>query len=259
MLAEHLNQAHDGASRRFENIDQQVAWIHRTLLSEAPTSLLDLGCGPGLYTERLGTLGHTCHGIDFGPASIQHARETAQREDLPCSYDLGDLRSAPFGSGYGLALFLFGEPSVFSSDQLRSILSRAARALAPGGQILLEPHTEHGVAAIGDEPNRDDTMSAGLFLDAPHTLTSSTEFDAATGVATRQWVVTPADSSVTTTHLAWYQAYSNDVLRALLAESGFVADSVTFHSNLLEPADDPLLEFVTAVRAVPTVGISTIN
>ena len=65
MLAEHLSQSHDAASRRFARIDRQVAWIHRELLEGTPTRVLDLGCGPGLYTSRLARLGHECVGIDF--------------------------------------------------------------------------------------------------------------------------------------------------------------------------------------------------
>lgn len=38
--------------------------------------MLDLGCGPGLYSHRLATLGHRVHGIDFGPASIAYAGPT---------------------------------------------------------------------------------------------------------------------------------------------------------------------------------------
>ena len=32
MLAEHLSQEHDAASRRLVVIERHVAWIHRTLL-----------------------------------------------------------------------------------------------------------------------------------------------------------------------------------------------------------------------------------
>lgn len=70
MLAEHLSQDHDLASRRSEWIDKQVAWIHEHLLGATPSRILDLGCGPGFYSHRLATLGHDCRGIDFGPASI---------------------------------------------------------------------------------------------------------------------------------------------------------------------------------------------
>ncbi len=51
MLAEHLTQSHDAASRRFDKIDSHVACINRELLKGTSTRVLDLGCGPGLYTS----------------------------------------------------------------------------------------------------------------------------------------------------------------------------------------------------------------
>ncbi len=92
MLAEHLSQAHDAASRRGSKIDAHVDWIDRVVLDAHPSRILDLGCGPGLYTSRLAERGHTCLGIDFSPASIEHATGTASSEDLDCAYRLGDIR-----------------------------------------------------------------------------------------------------------------------------------------------------------------------
>ena len=82
MLNEHLSQEHDAASRRFEIIDRHVGWIHEQVLGGNPTCILDLGCGPGLYTSRLAKLGHRCVGIDFSPASIAHAREHGESHEL---------------------------------------------------------------------------------------------------------------------------------------------------------------------------------
>ena len=75
MLREHLSQAHDAASRRAIIIDEHVDWIQREVLLNRSSRVLDLGCGPGLYSSRLAQRGHTCMGIDFGPASIEYARE----------------------------------------------------------------------------------------------------------------------------------------------------------------------------------------
>ena len=99
MLAEHLSQAHDAASRRLAIIDQHVAWINRELLSHGPARILDLGCGPGLYTEQLARLGHECVGIDFGPASIEYAKEQAAANNLNIDYRLADIRQAVYGGG----------------------------------------------------------------------------------------------------------------------------------------------------------------
>ena len=52
MLKEHFSQDHDAASRRLEIIDKHVDWVHNALLLGKSVNLLDLGCGPGLYTSR---------------------------------------------------------------------------------------------------------------------------------------------------------------------------------------------------------------
>ena len=61
MLREHLSQQNDAASRRTGRIDAHTTWIHAELGGQ-PARILDLGCGPGLYTQRLARLGHHCTG-----------------------------------------------------------------------------------------------------------------------------------------------------------------------------------------------------
>lgn len=111
MLAEHLAQEHDMASRRLEWIDRQVEWIHRKLLAGRIARILDLGCGPGFYSHRLAALGHRCCGIGFGPASIAFARQQSPCQSR-CEFDLGGIRRTEFGGPYDLAMILFGEMNV---------------------------------------------------------------------------------------------------------------------------------------------------
>lgn len=122
MLEEHLSQSHDLASRRSERIDGHVSWIDGEILSHRPSRILDLGCGPGLYSERLARLGHECVGIDYSPASIEYARERARRDQLRCSYREEDLRTAQFGQDFDLALLIFGELNVFAPAMVDSLL-----------------------------------------------------------------------------------------------------------------------------------------
>lgn len=49
MLRHHLDPQSDRASRRHDFIGRSAAWIHATLQLESGNSVLDLGCGPGLY------------------------------------------------------------------------------------------------------------------------------------------------------------------------------------------------------------------
>ncbi|HEY5625627.1 MAG TPA: class I SAM-dependent methyltransferase, partial [Dehalococcoidia bacterium] len=126
MLAEHFSQEHDAASRRTETIDAHTGWIHSELLAGQPSRVLDLGCGPGLYMERLARQGHAVTGVDYSPASVAHARKTAERDGLPVTVVEGDMRKADFGGPYDLAMLIAGELNVFRPEEARDIVRRAA-------------------------------------------------------------------------------------------------------------------------------------
>lgn len=91
MLKERLSQNHDMASRRQTMIDLHVSWINETCLHGRLSRILDLACGPGLYSQRLAQPGHACVGIDFSPASVAYAQSQAERAGLTISYVCGDM------------------------------------------------------------------------------------------------------------------------------------------------------------------------
>lgn len=221
MLREHLSQHHDAASRRFAVIDQHVAWIHRAVLDEKPSRVLDLGCGPGLYASRLARLGHTCTGIDFSPASIAYAREIAESERLSCDYHLADIRAADFGQGYDLAMLIYGEFNVFKPAEAQTILSKAAAALRKGGRLLLEVSTYGGVKGIAAQGREWSALERGLFSDRPHLLLTESFWHAEEAVATERFYVVDAQTGEVTLHAASTQAYRPARLRAMLVQAGF--------------------------------------
>ena len=236
MLREHLSQAHDRASRRLTKIDRQVAWIHEAVLGGEPTRVVDLGCGPGLYTSRLARRGHTCLGIDYSPASIRHAREEAQRHGLSCRYVLGDLREASYGAdgSAGLVMCLFGEFNVFRPDHARLILAKAHQVLGSGGLLLLEPHTYAAVRHMGDAPPSWYASSSGLFAPSPHLVLMEGFWDAQSEAVTqRYWVVDAATGEVTR-HAQSLQAYDREGYERVLCAQGFQVLGV-YPSLLGEP------------------------
>jgi SAM-dependent methyltransferase len=230
MLNEHLSQEHDAASRRFQTIDKHVKWIHNQVLKGNPTRILDLGCGPGFYTNRLVRLGHRCVGIDFSPASIAYAREQAEEAGLECTYIHQDIRTADYGDEYGLVMSIFGEFNVFRPREVRGILEKAYRALAPHGFLLLEPHTFEVVLKIGEQPSSWYLAEKGLFSDKPHLYLQENFWDAEDNVAIQRYYVIDAVSGEVAHHSASTQAYTNEEYRSLLAECGF--GEVVFYPSL---------------------------
>ncbi len=221
MLREHLAQEHDAASRRFEIVESQVRWIHEQVLQGNPTRILDLCCGPGLYANRLAGLGHRCVGIDFSPASIAYAQEQAGREGLDVTYVEHDIRTADYGSGYGLVMLIFGEFNVFRPAEAREILEKAYKALVPGGLLLLEPHTFEAVREIGMGLSSWYSSPGGLFSEKPHLCLQENCWEAEANVAIERYYIIDAATGDVTRHSSSMQAYTEEEYRSLLAENGF--------------------------------------
>ncbi len=223
MLAEHLTQEHNLASRRFDIIDRQVEWIHQAVLGGKPTRILDLACGPGLYTSRLARLGHECVGIDFAPEPIHHARVTATRDGLACAYRLEDVRAAAYGGGYGLVMMLYGQFNVFRRDEAHGILGKAFQSLATGGRLLLEPQRFATVEANGRVGSSWYSCGegGGLFSDRPHLCLSESFWDADTQSATQRFFIIDAETGEVTTSALTNEAYTDGQFQALLSASGF--------------------------------------
>jgi SAM-dependent methyltransferase len=223
MLREHLSQDHDLASRRAAIVETHVDWIHNRLLNGEPSRILDLGCGPGLYSSRLAKLGHRCTGIDFSPASIRHANEQAAREQLSCTYIHGDIRNADFDSGHDLVMFVFGEFNVFRPTDTETILQKAHRALAPGGTLLFEPHRFSAVEQIGAQPASWHTAETGLFSSEPYLTLQENIWNAEAKTATTRFFVIDAATDNVRQMTQTMQAYTDDEYRHMLDEAGFTA------------------------------------
>ncbi len=236
MLLEHLSHEHDLASRRFATIDRHVEWIHRTILAGQPARILDLGCGPGLYTSRLAGLGHECAGIDFSPASVAYARETARVGNLRCTYLEEDIRVADYGHGYALVMFIYGELNVFRQEDARAILSKAHEALAPGGKLLLEVHTLDCVRALGQQPASWYSAVRGLFSEHPHLCLTESFWEARQNVATERYFIVDAATGTVTRHASSTQGYTDAEYQALLEECGF--RDVAFYPSLYGERDE---------------------
>ena len=192
MLKEHLSQDHDLASRRFETIDKHVDWIHSAILNEHATKILDLGCGPGLYTNRFAKLGHECVGIDMSPAAIAYAREQARKENACCTYIGHDVYGTDFGSGYGLIMMIYGEFNTFNPMDVYKFFGKAWMSLDEGGILLIEPHTFLALKKMGDSEPSWYAEKEGIFSDKPHMCLQENCWNEANNTLTKRWYVVDA-------------------------------------------------------------------
>ncbi len=141
MLREHLDESHGAASRatkeRLLLIDKMWSWLDL----QTGSRLLDMTCGPGLYAVEFALRGCHVTGIDFSPASIAHAKGLALEKavDDTCIFIEQDVRSASLEpNSFEAATFIYGQLSVFPREDARSLLTKIASALVPGGRLCIE-------------------------------------------------------------------------------------------------------------------------
>jgi SAM-dependent methyltransferase len=217
MLAQHLSQGHDRASRRVSLIDRHVKFLLEEIGLTRGTRVLDLGCGPGLYAHRLAAAGCSCIGIDIGPASIEFARQQAATEGLDCRFELGDILATPFGEDHDLVLLLYGELNPFQREDALLLLKRCREALAPEGRLVLEVHSFDLVKRRGLSQPALSVAQKGLFSDLPHLRVDESFWHEEPRIACgRHWIVDGATSQVT--KYGWsMQAYDDAEYESLLA------------------------------------------
>ncbi|MBO2601861.1 class I SAM-dependent methyltransferase [Shewanella algae] len=218
MLENHLSQEHDWASRKLAVIERQVDWLCSQLAPGA--KVLDLGCGPGFYTQLLAKRGFCCTGVDFSPASITYAQQQAQTAGLDIDYQLLDVRSYRPTKKFDFIMMTFGELNVFSAADAKSLLKDCANWLTPNGKLLVEVHSFDEVKRQGQAEPSWQRHSQGLFLDAPHLLLTEHAWDEALQTSsTLFWVI--EENGKVTRFGSRMQAWQDEEYLQLLNECGF--------------------------------------
>ncbi|MFG0450523.1 class I SAM-dependent methyltransferase [Shewanella sp. yb_14] len=218
MLENHLSQEHDWASRKLAVIERQVDWLYSQLAPGA--KVLDLGCGPGFYTQLLAKRGFCCTGVDFSPASIAYAQQQAQAAGLDIDYQLLDVRSYRPTKKFDFIMMTFGELNVFSAADAKSLLKDCANWLTPNGKLLVEVHSFDEVKRQGQAEPSWQRHSQGLFLDAPHLLLTEHAWDEALQTSsTLFWVI--EENGKVTRFGSRMQAWQDEEYLQLLNECGF--------------------------------------
>lgn len=219
MLRCHLDQGHDWASRRTEMIKKQAACICR-FLPPARARVLDLGCGPGLYTAALCRAGHSCLGVDFSPAAVEYAREQAELNGYAAEYRLEDLLLFEPERAFDAALMLFGELNAFERADAPRLLKTAAASLKPGGKLFLEVFGRDAVKRLATEPPHWEALESGLFSESPHLLLKQNQWDEGANRTVTRYIIIDAKSSNCTEYFSAVTAYAESDYMELFRQSG---------------------------------------
>ena len=224
MLDTHLNPNIDAASRKPETIDRSVKWLTETLGLNAGASLLDLGCGPGLYASRFAHAGFHITGVDYSRRSIEYASKYALDNNLNIIYRYQNYLELDDENQYDAALLIFGDFCPLSPEQRKRLLKNIHHALKPNGKFVLDVSTREHRRRYGNK-NGWYALQSGFWKPGPH-LVLEEGFDyPEQSIWLDQYTVIEMDGKVSV-YRNWFQDYTPEAITVELSQGGFVVDSL---------------------------------
>lgn len=105
------------------------ATIRRELDLGPAARTLDLGCGPGAFSDLFE--GGDYVGVDLNPRYIDHARRTRKG-----AFIVGDARHVDLPGARFDQILIFGLLHHLPDEDVRAVLAECRRLLRPGGRVL---------------------------------------------------------------------------------------------------------------------------
>ena len=224
LLRYHLDDDADGASRPGDFMDRSAAWIASEFGLAPGTAMLDLGCGPGQYTNRLARTGAAVTGVDFSSRSIEHARAVAQRDGLEVTHHVADYLEWESSHRFNLALMIYGDYGAMSPQQRRRLLDRLATLLAPDGAFLFDVASVVALADVEETSAYAPRMMNGFWAAEPYFGFLNTFVYPDARVSLDRYEIVERDRS--RTFWTWTQYFDVDSIGAELDEAGFTLAGV---------------------------------
>lgn len=223
LLAVHLDPATELASRSPEHIRETVKWIGETVGLERGSSILDLGCGPGLFCQLFAHNQMKVTGVDYSRVSIEYAVRAAKKESLPIEYFCKNYLHLDFSNQFDLALLIFGDYCPLSPQDRGRLLEVVHKALKPGGYFILDVSTPLLRKAAGHK-NAWYTSKSGFWCEGWH-LVLEQGYSYENDVFLDQYVVIDENGQARRFH-NWFQDFTPDTIREELSKGRFEVFSI---------------------------------
>lgn len=174
--------------------------------------VLDLCCGPGVFTDPLARDGYEVTGVDLSPAMLDRAHQRAARTGNQVTYLREDARSYEAEKPFDVALNLFTSFGYFEDPADNAQVLRTLHgSLRPGGTLLLDLAGKE-LLARGVTPPKVVRKGEDLMVQTDTVLDNWARLRS-------DWVLVRGDQ-VTRATLIWF-VYSAVELRLMVEEAGF--------------------------------------
>jgi SAM-dependent methyltransferase len=189
----------------------EVDFVVRSLRLAPGARILDVPCGYGRHAAELTRRGFQVVGVDLSRAMMAEARRR-WREGARLRFVRQDMRRLAFRAEFDALVNLYTSFGYFSPRENEAVLRRMARALRPGGRILIDHR----------DPGFDATLPGRLWFAAGprRFVLEERRFDRRTGITESTWLIVVAGKSHVARKVVRLQEFSLPHWRRLFRRAG---------------------------------------
>jgi 2-polyprenyl-3-methyl-5-hydroxy-6-metoxy-1,4-benzoquinol methylase len=138
MLKLHLNPDVEAASKTTAAIAAEAAFIIASTAMAGGKTVLDLGCGPGLYVKEFAKTGAKVTGVDLSARSIDYANATIGPEYLNASFVNMNYLDLAYREAFDIATLIFYDFGALNPGEQSRLLARVHAALKDTGVFVFD-------------------------------------------------------------------------------------------------------------------------
>lgn len=234
LLNIHLNANIDLGSRKKSTIKKTAKWILETQKQKGKLSILDLGCGPGLYTEIFAEKGHVVTGVDISKNSIEYAKKSAKGKKLDANYINANYLEINLESDkYDLVILIYTDLGVLIPREREYLLKMVYRVLKKGGTFIFDVLKDIDIEKK-TSPKTWEANISGFWRESPYLALSDSFLYQEEKVILFQHTIIGAVGNIET-YLFWTHFFSQNDVRKILEPHNFI--DISFREDLLPKGD----------------------
>lgn len=219
MLKAHLDPDLEAASREHCFIDSSVEWISELVPCKNYKKLLDLGCGPGLYAERLAEKGYLLAAIDFSKRSIEYAKQKAEEKGYNIEYIYKNYLEIEYGDEFDLIILIYCDFGALSHVQREMLLKKIYDAMKIGGKFIFDVFTPKNYEGKAESNAWYLNEGGGFWAPDAH-ICIEAHYIYEENIRLNQYVIIDKEGKINAYRI-WDHYYTKDTISEELKKVGF--------------------------------------
>ena len=234
LLNIHLNPDIDLASRKLSTITKTANWILSTQKEKGLLNILDLGCGPGLYSEIFAKKGHNVTGIDISKHSIEYAKKSAADKKFNITYHCANYLNIELEPNkYDLVVLIYTDFGVLNPKERDILLSLIYRVLKQDGTFIFDVLKDNTLKKRLS-PKNWEVANSGFWRASPYIALSESFLYESNKVILFQHIIVDSYDNIET-YRFWTHFFSQNDLIVILKVHKFT--DIHFREDILPKED----------------------